>query len=226
MNPKIIGKGIPSNSPINKPIWVEEWLFIINPDNFRFNTPTGVFDWYRISNPAPHDIPCDEQNSLHLERAMAWVRGRVANSVHDFKSARCWLTIGANAGYAPAQSLLAALLLQQPTSTDADYALAFQLASKSAQQNDIAGQLLLASLYRDGKATAKDLQKAQFWTQRAQQSKMAAQWKLLNSDVFMGLSPLKIAGLAVAAASAASDSSGHESSDCLPNDNRGPCLHH
>jgi TPR repeat protein len=94
--------------------------------------------------------------------------------------------------YAPAQSLLAALLLQQPGVTEEDYASAFQLASKSAQQGDIAGELELASLYSEGKGTPKDLQKAQLWTQRAQQSKMAAQWKLWNTSVFMGLTPLDV----------------------------------
>jgi TPR repeat protein len=76
------------------------------------------------------------------------------------------------------------------------------MAMKSAQQGDIAGQLETASLYREGKGTPKDLGKAEFWTQKAQQSKMAAQWKLWNSDVFLGLSPLDIAGLALKASNA------------------------
>ena len=87
---------------------------------------------------------------------------------------------------------LAALLVQQPDATGADYKLALELASKAAQQNDVAGQLLLASFYHDGRVVPKDLQKAQFWTQRAQQSRMAAQWKLWNKDVFMGLTPMDL----------------------------------
>ena len=225
-NPTISGKGIPRTSSLKDPVWVDESIFVEDPDHIRINTGNEAFPLYRFSNPAAHDLICDAGNTFHVARLHAWIRGRMANAEHDFPSAKCWLTIGANAGYAPAQSLLAALLVQQPTVSAADYLAVFQLAGKSAEQDNVAGELLLASLYREGKGTPKDLQKAQLWTQRAQQSKIAAQWKLMNTDVFMGLTPLQIAGLAIHAAEVSVTTS-DEKSDIVcpgqPNNHTGNC---
>jgi hypothetical protein len=201
-NPTIAGQGISRKSDLKNPTWVEVSIFVDDPDHIRYNVEGRSFILFRVSNPSSRDIACDDRNSNHVARFFATVRGRMANSEHDLRSAKCWLTIGANEGYASAQSQLAAVLLRQPAPTEVEYRLAFEMAMKSAQQGDIAGQLETASLYREGKGTPKDLGKAEFWTQKAQQSKMAAQWKLWNSDVFLGLSPLDIAGLALKASNA------------------------
>lgn len=201
-NPRIPGRGIASNSDLKNPTWVERNIFVDDPDHIRYNADDRSFVLFRISNPAPRDLACDAGNSDHVARYFALVRGRIANSGHDLASAKCWIAIAADQNYAPAESALAALLLQQPDATEADYARAFQLAGRSAAQGDIAGQLELASLYREGKGIAKDPAQAQLWTQRARQSKAAAQWKLWNSNVFLGLTPLDVAGLALKATNA------------------------
>ena len=204
-NPTITGLGIAKDSDLKNVRWVEKSVFIDDPDHIRYNAETMVSVLFRVTTPPPHDLTCDDQNSNHVARKFATDRGRIANRDGDSKAARCWLTIGANEGYAPAQSLLAALLLKEPEGTEANYKLAFEMATKSAQQGDIAGQLELASLYRDGKGTAQDLRQAQFWTQKAQQSKEAAQWRAWNTKVFLGLTPLDIAGLALKANTAIID---------------------
>lgn len=201
-NPNITGQGIARNSDLKNPKWIEKSVFVDDPDHLHFNSEDRSDELFRVTNPAPHDLACDSQNSNHVARYYAMVRGRTADSQNDFAAAKCWLTISSEQGYAPAQSLLAALLVRRPDASAADYGAAFRLATKSAQQGDIAGQLELASFYREGKGTPRDPQQAQFWTQRAQQSKAAAQWKLWNSNVFLGLSPLDIAGLALKAANA------------------------
>jgi hypothetical protein len=201
-NPTITGLGMSKDSDLKNPTWVERGIFIDDPDHIRYNADDKSFVFFRVTNPVRHDLACDDRNSNHVARFFALARGRMANAEHDSDTAKCWLVIGADQGYAPAQSMLAAVLLQQPAPSNADYTLAFQMATKSAQQGDIAGELELASLYREGSGTPRDLQKAQFWTQRAQQSKAAAQWKLWNTGVFLGLTPLDVAGLALKATNA------------------------
>lgn len=210
-NPSIAGQGMASYSDLGNPTWINKSIFIDDPDHIRYIGENMSFVLFRVSNPPPHDLACDDQNSSHVARKFATDRGRTANREGDSRSARCWLTIGANQGYAPAaQSFLAALLLREPSATGAEYKLAFEMATKSAQQGDIAGQLELASLYREGKGTPEDVQKAQFWTQKAQQTKDAAQWKAWNTNVFLGLTPLDIAGLALKSVEAADELSSEQ----------------
>ena len=178
-------------------VWVDGNIFVEDPDHIRLNSEDHSIAYYRFSEPSRHDLACDAQNSFHVQRLPAWMRGKQAASEQDYKAARCWLTIGADQGSAPAQSLLAALLIEGRGSAAPDYQSAFALASKSAQQGDIAGQLELASLYREGKGTPQDAGKAQYWADRAKQSKSAAEWKLWNTKLPFGLSPLDIAGAAL-----------------------------
>jgi len=124
------------------------------------------------------------------------VRGKLASQEKDFKAARCWLSLGARWGFAPAQSALAALVIKGDNGAKPDYALAFRLASDSAQAGDTTGQILLASLYRNGQGTPQDNQKAEYWVKRAEQTKSAALWNQLTINNVYGFSPLEIAGFA------------------------------
>jgi TPR repeat protein len=104
-------------------------------------------------------------------------------------SARCWLTISADLGFAQGQSLLAALLIR---GSPPDYSSAFRLASLAAAQGDVLGELQLASLNREGKGTAPDAAKAQFWTAQAQRSQDLAAWQRLNTKNGVGLSMMDL----------------------------------
>ena len=120
----------------------------------------------------------------------------MAASQKDFKTARCWLTIAAEWEFPAAQSMLAALIVKGTYGTP-DYPLAFSLVTRSAEQGDIAGEVQLASMYRDGKGTQPDPQKAGYWLRRADQTRSNAQWKMLTTKTAWGLSPLEVAGLAL-----------------------------
>lgn len=118
------------------------------------------YELFRISPPAIGDLPCDLANPTHMDPYYAWMRGRVALQGKDETTARCWLTLSSNLGWPAGQSLLAAILLSDPRP---DYQGAFQLATKSAAKGDVMGEFELAGLYRDGKGTAQDAAKAQYW---------------------------------------------------------------
>lgn len=214
-NPTITGKGISRLSSPAHPEWVDESISIDDPDHIRVNVPERSFAMFRLSNPMAHDLDCDAQNSNHVARYYAWVRGRTANSAHDIKSTMCWLTIGANGGLAAAQSLLAAVIMQQPNTTSADDTAAFAWATKGAMQGDIAGQLELATFYREGKGTVRNLQKAEYWTQQAQQSKAAAEWKKWNADIGFGLSAMDVVK-GVLVFSEAAEKAGQIGDNCNP----------
>jgi hypothetical protein len=160
-------------------------ITVISPDHISVDKKL----LYRASNPASHDLPCDAQNSNRVRDYYAWIRGATASSEGDYQTAKCWLSIGANYEFAPAESMLAALLLQDGTP---DFARAFDLASRSAAQGDVPAELQLASLYRDGKGTPADPAKASYWQQKAQSDQSEATAKLLSTKNIYGLSPMDI----------------------------------
>jgi hypothetical protein len=160
-------------------------ITVISPDHISLDNKL----LYRQSNPASRDLPCDAQNSNRVRDYYAWVRGATASREGDYQTAKCWLTIGANYEFAPAQSTLAALLLQDSTP---DYARAFDLVTRAASQSDVPAELQLASLYREGKGTAPDPVKARYWQQKAEAEKSAEMAKLLTTPGIAGFTPMDI----------------------------------
>jgi TPR repeat protein len=165
--------------------------FIENPDEISVNLENTTSLFYRASTPPANDLPCNSQNQFHVTRYYAWVRGRVAGAANEMTSARCWLTISADLGFAPGQSLLAALLIR---SSPPDYPSAFRLASQAAAQGDVLGELQLAGMYREGKGTAPDAAKAQFWSAQAQRSQDLVAWQRMNTKNGAGLSMMDVLG--------------------------------
>jgi hypothetical protein len=190
-NPIVSGTARARNSTVQDPRWAWMGFFIENPDEISVNFENTTSLFYRASPPPSNDLPCNSQNPFHVTRYYAWVRGRVAGSANDMTSARCWLTISADLGFAPGQSLLAALLIR---SSPPDYTSAFRLASLAATQGDIFGELQLAVMYREGKGTAPDAAKAQFWSAQAQRSQDLAVWQRLNTKNAVGLSVMDVMG--------------------------------
>jgi hypothetical protein len=165
-NPLIGGEGPRPGPPAGGMRWVGTNLTVVDPDHLRLEGRI----LYRFSNPASRDVPCDAQNSNHVKDYYARLRGALAYSEKDYKAARCWLQIGADWGYPAAQSMLAALIIEGKDGTAPDYALAFDLASKSAESGNTAGQFELAGMYRNGEGTPANAEKARFWLEKAQQS--------------------------------------------------------
>jgi hypothetical protein len=165
-NPLIGGEALRPEGPAGGTKWSKASLTVVDPDHLRLQGRII----YRFSNPAGNDVSCDTQNSNHVKDYYARLRGALAYSEKDYKAARCWLGIGADWGYAPAQSMLAALIIDGKDGTAPDYALAFDLASKSAENGNTAAQFQLAGMYQNGKGTQADPEKAKFWLQKAQQS--------------------------------------------------------
>lgn len=189
-NPRITGKrGMWST--VSKTVeWNDSIITVLSPDHLSFENKV----LYRASNPASHDLPCDAQNSNRVRDYYAWVRGTAASSERDYETAKCWLTIGANYEYAPALSMLAALLVQDSTP---DYARAFDLASRGAAQSDFQAELQLASLYREGKGTAPDPVKARYWQQKAEAEHSAEVARLLSTPGIAGFTPMDIGRMIV-----------------------------
>ena len=165
-NPVINGKMWGDGSTLQNTVWVDSTVTIEGPDRLRYGTALFI----RISDPPKGDLPCDSGNPNHIDDYHAWRRGAVAMKEQDNKTARCWLEIAAD--YPRAQSSLAALLI-----LEGDFKRAFELATKSAKNGDTAGEMQLAAMYSEGKGTEPDAAKADYWLQKAQQSKDAAAWK-------------------------------------------------
>lgn len=169
-NPVIEGETWAPNTPADNPRWIAARLAVQGPDVII----DGGVSLYRASKPPSHDIPCDGKNSSHVIDYYAWVRGTTALAEKDYKTARCWLSIAADWEFPQGQSALAALILQGNDGAPPEYERAFELASKSAQQGDTAGQYQLAAMYRNGTGTPQDAEKAKVWLQAAQSSEARA----------------------------------------------------
>jgi hypothetical protein len=163
-NPVISGEGLRRDASGSGLTSGAMQVTVLDPDHLMFLGHLVS----RTSNPPSHDVACDDHNASHVKGDYARARGAAAYSEKDYKAARCWLAIGADWGYASAQSMLAALIIDGKDGTAPDYALAFDLASKSAENGDMAGQFELASMYQNGKGTPQDAEKAKLWLQRAQ----------------------------------------------------------
>jgi hypothetical protein len=173
--------------------YVEKTLAVVDPDHLKY----GDAFLYRASLPASHDVSCDEQDSFHVTGDYsAWIRGKMALQENDSKAARCWFALGTKWGFAPAESQLAAMLVQGSDGKP-DYAFALQLAGDSALDGDVTGQMVLASMYQNGIGTVKDTGKAQYWLKKVEESKSAAQWAQWTSKSVYGFSPLELAGAAL-----------------------------
>jgi len=168
-NPVIAGAGLRRDaSGTLRPGEAE--LMVVDPDHLSYLGKV----MYRQSSPAARDIPCDADNAYHMKDYYAHARAMAAYSQKDYKTAVCWLTIAADWDYGPAQSMLAAMLIDGKDGGAPDYARAFGLASKSAQAGDVAGQYMLASLYSQGKGVAANPEKAQFWLNKAKETQAFA----------------------------------------------------
>jgi hypothetical protein len=177
-NPVIGGTRLSRDSTHNDVRWSAQTLFIDSPDAIRVTSEGDMYEIFRISPPAIHDLPCDLANPAHVDPYYAWMRGRVALQAKDESTARCWLTLSSNLDWPAGQSLLAAMLVN---ATPPDYDAAFQLATRSAAKSDIMGEFELASLYRDGKGAALDAAKAQYWQTKAEHDQEAAKWREFNA---------------------------------------------
>jgi hypothetical protein len=184
-NPIMQGTELSRASKDNNMQWTPIVVYIDNPDQIRIKSEVPApLPLYRLTAPDVHDLPCDAENTFHVTRYYAWVRGEVAIGAKDASTAKCWATLSANQGFPAGQSLLAVLLLQ---GTAPDYQKVFDLVSKSAQAGEVTGQLVLASLYRDGNGIPKDASKAAFWVAQAKRSSEIAAWQRINTttqDVF------------------------------------------
>jgi hypothetical protein len=99
-NPIVSGTARAKNSTAQDPRWVWAGLFIENPDEISVNFENSSSLFYRTSAPPANDLPCNSQNRFHITRYYAWLHGRVAGAANDMTSARCWLTISADLGFA------------------------------------------------------------------------------------------------------------------------------
>lgn len=160
--------------------WTPQTLFIDSPDAMHVTSEGAEYELFRISPPALGDLPCDLANPTHMDPYYAWMRARVALQAKDDTAARCWSTLSSNLDWPAGQSLLAAVLLNDPRP---DYQEVFQLAAKSAAKGDVMGQYELAGLYREGKGTAQDAAKAQYWQERAQRTQEAAKMRAFNAKM-------------------------------------------
>jgi len=177
-NPAIGGTALSNASDHTSARWTRSTLFVQNPDGILWVSEDRISGLFRASAPSPNNPPCSRENPSHVNAYYAWARGAAALKQKDESTARCWLTVSSDAGLAAGQSLLAAMLRD---ATPPDYAAAFALATKSAKQGDIMGELELAGLYREGKGTAPDAAKAQYWENEAQHAKQAAQLREFNA---------------------------------------------
>jgi len=165
-NPEIIGQGWTKGATVDNQKWTETRIVVDDPDHIWY---LGRL-LYRFSEPKSRDVGCDARNTNHVSGYFADVRGRQAAAAKDFKTAVCWFIVGSKWQYAPAQSMLAAIIIDGKGDAPRDYAVALDLASKSAEQGDAGGQLELAAMYREGKGTTPDPEKAQYWLDKAKES--------------------------------------------------------
>jgi len=177
-NPAIGGTALSNASNHTSARWTRSTLFVQNPDGIVWVSEDKISGLFRASAPSPNNPPCSRENSSHVNAYYAWLRGAAALKQKNEGTASCWLTVSADAGLAAGQSLLAAVLRD---ATPPNYAAAFDLATRSAKQGDIMGELELAGFYRDGKGTAPDAAKAQYWETEAQHAKQAAQLREFNA---------------------------------------------
>lgn len=191
-NPLVSGTG--RGSYANIPKWWPWSIFVDDPDHIHVNVGGAVSHvFFRRSSPAAHDLPCDLQDQFHVSRFYAWMRGSVAWGAHDYTATRCWLTLSAHQGFARGQSLLAAFMIRAPDGSTPDYAAAFRLAAQSARAGDVNGELVLASMFREGKGTLPDPRKAAFWEAQAQQSRELDLWRRLSAKNMFGMSVIDLA---------------------------------
>ena len=138
-------------------------LTVIDPDHVSWGPKVLM----RSSEPT-HDVPCDDRNSSHVKGYYARIRGAAAYAEKDYKLARCWFKVGADQNHPSSQALLAALIMEGRAGTPPDYAMAFDLAKRSAENGSLAGQFQLAVLYREGKGTPRDEAQAKLWQDKAE----------------------------------------------------------
>ena len=191
-NPLIDGEGLRQEPPGGALKWGGANLTVLDPDHLQLQGKVI----YRSSNPPSHDIACDKENTSHVKGYYARARGAAAYAEKDYKAARCWLTIGADWGYPSAQSMLAALIIDGKDGAAPDYARAFDLASKSAAEGDVAGQFQLAALYREGKGTPSDPEKARLWLEKAEQSDQFAKLSAMMTPANLADSIRQVMGMA------------------------------
>lgn len=169
-------------------------LHVDDPDHIRIvDDRAGLHVFFRRSPPHAHDLPCDLRDQFHVSRFYAWMRGSVAWSAHDLAAARCWLTLSAHQGFPRGQAVLAAFMIRAPDGIAPDYATAFQLAAKSARAGDVPGQLVLASMFREGKGTLADPVKARYWEGQANRSRELDLWRRLSAKNMFGMSVIDMA---------------------------------
>ena len=180
-NPIISGETWGKGSTVSNPIWIPHTIEVKSPDQVI----AGEEPLVRIS-PPENDIPCDYQNSNGVVGVYAWLRGEIALKENDRKRARCWLMVGTNQGYENAEIALAGLLSED--GTPAEKKQAFGMAAKYAEKGSMPAQSLLATMFREGKGTTPDPDKARFWQQRAEETARAAGMNTLrgNAGVILG----------------------------------------
>lgn len=158
-NPSFTGSALlPSNNPEDAK-WIDATITVQNPDHILY----GQRLLYRFSPPETRDAACDENNSNKVTDWYAWKRGERALEEKDYKTAKCWLEAGARWRYPKAQSLLAGLIIDGKDGTAPDYARAFDLANRSADQGDTIAAFTLSVMYKTGKGTPVNEEKAALW---------------------------------------------------------------
>jgi Sel1 repeat len=158
---------------------------IDNPDQIHFEDVTPV-PAYRI-NVHADDVPCDSQNSLHVDAGYAYERGRdAAFGQKDYVKSACWFQIAAFQGSAGAQALLA-VQFQDGRGVATNYDQAFAWAQKSAAQVNLFGESVLANLYASGKGVPADAGKAAKLRQLIAQQQSGLLWSHLDDKSPSGL---------------------------------------
>jgi hypothetical protein len=144
--------------------WTPATLTVGDPDHFRIgNRPP----FQRIM-PALGDVPCDKNNSFHVQAGFALQRGKLAHNAKNYDSSVCWFYVGAIQGNSEAQGLLGAHF-RDGFHIEKNPTLAFYWMQKSADQGNPSGALTLADMYEHGEGTPADAAKAQFWRTRSNQ---------------------------------------------------------
>jgi hypothetical protein len=172
----IVGEALSKDSTVQIQNWIGATIHVEDPDHVRLQNPrtSGAGDMMvRISVAQPGDAVCD--SNTHTDGLHAFQRGSaiVNRKSPDYAAAKCWLTIGVANNDPGAQAYLAILLMEDsPAAKDPLYhlvqdpPLAFSLAGKSAAQDNVLGELLLADMYKKGHCTTVDIDKGNYWYAR------------------------------------------------------------
>jgi TPR repeat protein len=134
----------PQNGGSGKLVWLRSSMSLDDQNHFRI-AETQKFQ--RTSTAHVRDVACEDSNAQHVSGEDAFFRGNVYYELKDLVTANCWYHVGANEGFALAQSSYAYSLLNG-RGIKADPEAAKRWAQKSADQHDAYGEANLVEIYK------------------------------------------------------------------------------